>query len=45
MKRALVLAALVACGPLVRAQLDSAWCQPFDPLCIAGNSRTRRRQM
>jgi hypothetical protein len=37
MKRALVLAALVAGGPLAGPQLDPAWRQPFDPTRIVGS--------
>jgi metallo-beta-lactamase class B len=37
MTRALVLAFLMASAPLLRAQDDPTWHQPFDPLRIVGN--------
>ena len=37
MRRALVLAWLLVSGPVLRAQSDPAWRQPFDPQRIVGN--------
>jgi len=37
MARALVLVFLMASAPLLRAQDDPSWRQPFDPLRIVGN--------
>ena len=37
MRRALVLSLAIAAGVCVRAQQDSTWRQPFDPLKVVGN--------